>query len=167
MPDDLIDMESSNPDQFESAEQAATSSYGLGRWAHFPAMGVFGILFVLMHDHPWRWYVAIDGAYTVYVFGFAIGSIIKDFDDFFGSPEIQRCALKQMIPHVPILAVLNFGIFLWFHLNTILPALMTTEGRKESLFEFLGWVVLAAAGITQGIWMAKRIKSQLNESTAD
>jgi hypothetical protein len=147
-------------DERESAEEAATTSYGLGRWAHFPALFVFGILFGLMSGHAWRWYVAIDGAYTVYVFAFAIGSTIKDFDDFFGNPEMQRCAASLMIPHVLVLAALTYGTYLWFHLNSILPSGLSQRGRKASLLDLLGWVVLAAAGITQGIWMARRIKRQ-------
>jgi hypothetical protein len=69
-----------------------------------------------------------------------------------------------LIPHVAVLAVLNFGIFLWFHFKAILPLWLTQEGRKESSWDFLGWIALAAAGIAQGIWMARQIRRRLNES---
>jgi hypothetical protein len=163
--EDSLDTKDQTSEGRESAEEPGTASYGLGRWAHFPAGLVFGILFVVLSGHPWRWYVAIDGAYTVCVFGFAIGSVIKDLDDFFGSAEIQRCAARLLIPHIPVLAVLTYGTFLWFHLNTILPSWLTQEGRKGSLWEILGWLALAVAGVTQGIWMSRRIKRQLGRRT--
>ena len=62
MPDDFIDLNSRPVGEHESAEESARHSYGLGRWAHIPAMVVFGLLFILLHGHPWRWYVAIDVA---------------------------------------------------------------------------------------------------------
>jgi hypothetical protein len=62
MPDDFIDLNSRPVGEHESAEESASHSYGLGRWAHIPAMVVFGLLFILLHGHPWRWYVAIDVA---------------------------------------------------------------------------------------------------------
>ena len=136
---------------------------GWGRWAHFPAGLVFGLLFILFSGHPWRWFIAIDGAYTVYVFGLAIGSIIKDMDDLFGDPQIAKAALRLLIPHAAALAALTGGISLWFHLRTLLPSWMTHEGRKESLWDLLGWLALAVLGISQGIWMAEKMKRRLGK----
>jgi hypothetical protein len=40
---------------------------------------------------------------------------------------------------------------------------MTHAGCKQSLWNFLGWLALAAAGITQGIWAAGKIKRRLGK----
>jgi hypothetical protein len=97
------------------------------------------------------------------VFGLAIGSIIKDLDDLFGDAEIGKDARRLLIRHAAVLAVLTGGISLCFQLRTLLPSWMTHEGRKQSLWDFLGWLALAAAGITQGIWMAGKIKRRLGK----
>lgn len=35
--------------------------------------------------------------------------------------------------------------------------------RKESLWEVVGWLALALVGVTQGVWMSRRIKRRLGE----
>jgi hypothetical protein len=158
MPDDFIDLNSGPVAEHEFAEESASRSYGLGRWVHFPAMIVFGLFFILLHGNPWKWYIAINAAYTTYVFGFAIGSVIKDLDDVLGDPSILRYAARLLIPHAAVSALLTFLIAMWFHAGAILPLWATTEGRKESLWDFFGWLVLAVAGVTQGVWMAGKFK---------
>jgi len=164
MPDDFIDLNSRPVGERESAEESTSRAYGLGRWAHFPAMVVFGLLFMLLRGHPWRWYVTIDVAYTVYVFGFAIGSVIKDLDDVLGNSALLQYAAKLLIPHAVFLALLTFLIALWFQVGAKLPLWATTEGRKGSLWDVIGWLALAVAGITQGIWMAGKFRRRFPES---
>jgi hypothetical protein len=85
-------------------------------------------------------------------------------DDFFGDARVPRCIAKLLIPHIFFLALVISGVSLWFYLKPLLPPWITHEGRKESLWDLFGWLVLAIAGIKQGSWMAGRIKLWLRES---
>jgi hypothetical protein len=136
----------------------------LYRWAHFPAGLAFGILIILFSGNPWRWQIAIAGGYTVYAFFFAFGSVLRNADDFLGDPRVPQYALKLMIPHILILTLVVSGVSLWFHLIPLLPSWVTSEGRKGSLWDLFGWLVLIGAGIRQGSWMAGKIKKRFAES---
>jgi hypothetical protein len=136
----------------------------LYRWAHFPAILAFAILLIFFSDNPWRWQIAIAGGYTVYVFFFAFGYSLRDADDFLGDTRVPRYAAKLLIPHIFILSLIISGVSLWFHLIPLLPSWVTSEGRKESLWDLFGWLVLAGAGIRQGFWMAGKIKKRFAES---
>jgi hypothetical protein len=138
-------------------------SSGLYRWAHFPAIIVFGVLFMLFQSSPWRWQIAIGFAYTVYVFFFAFGSVFKDSDDFLGDSKVPKYFVKLLIPHAMILALIMVGIHLWFRLRPTLPPWVTQEGHKGSLWDLCGWLLLAGAGISQGLWMAGKLKRQFSE----
>lgn len=164
MPDDYIDLKSQSVSEQTPSDDEKESSPGLYRWAHFPAMLAFGILFIVFHGQPWRWQIAIGSSYTVYVFFFAIGSVAKDLDDVLGDPAILRYAAALLIPHVFFLALIISGVYLWLYLRPTLPPWLTQEGRKESLWDLCGWLVLAIAGIVQGTWMAKKIKRRFPES---
>lgn len=164
MPDEYIDLASPKANEQTSSDDEKRSSPGLYRWAHFPAILAFGILFILLRGQPWRLQIAIGGAYTVYVFFFAFGSVLQDLDDFFGDPRVPRYATKLLIPHVFFLTAVISGVTLWFYLRPMLPPWLTQEGRKESLWDLCGWLVLAVAGRVQGSWMASRIKRRFAES---
>jgi hypothetical protein len=142
----------------EPVDDEEKSSWWLGPWAHFPAIVVFGVLFFLFKDHAWGWYVAIACSYTVYVFCRAFGSAFKDSDDLFGNSEVPHYLAKLLVPHALIVALIMLGVFLWFYLKPSLPSWLTHEGRKGSLWDLLGWLVLAGAGIKQGFWMADKLK---------
>ncbi len=103
MSDDLLNMETRNADKQESSDEEEKPSSGLYRGAHFPAFAVLGLLFLLVRGNPWRWQIAISGAYTVYVFFFALGSFLKDADDFFGNPAVQRNTAKLKPAALPLL----------------------------------------------------------------
>jgi len=139
------------------------SSVGLYRWAHFPAILVFAILIIPLHSHPWGWQIAIAGGYTVYVFWFAFGLVLKDADDFLGDPRVPKYGAELLIPHALILTLIIFCVSEWFRLKPILPEWVTHEGRKGSLWDLCGWVALAGAGIWQGFWMGKKIKRRFGE----
>jgi hypothetical protein len=98
------------------------------------------------------------------VFFFAFGSVLRDADDFFGDPQVPRCAAKLLIPHIFILSLIITGVSLWFHLRPLLPSWVTHEGRKGSLWDLFGWIVLAGAGIWQGSWMGEKIKRHFRET---
>lgn len=146
-----------------SADEEKQPSSTLYRWAHFPAMLVFGVLIILFHGHPWSWQLAIGGGYTVYVFFFAFGTILRDADDFLGDPRVPRCAARLLVLHLPILALVLCGVSLWFYLRPMLPAWVTHESRKGSFWDLFGWLTLAIAGIAQGSWMAGKIRRRFAE----
>jgi hypothetical protein len=52
--DDLDTAEKESEGATPPAEDENTPSSGLYRWAHFPAMLAFGILFILFRGYPWR-----------------------------------------------------------------------------------------------------------------
>jgi len=146
-----------------SAAADNESSPSLYRWAHFPALLIFGILFILFRGQDWRWQIAIGGAYTVYVFFFAFGSVFDSADDFFGDSRVPKYFLKLLIPHTLILTLVISGVSLWFHFKPMLPSWLTHEGRKGSLWDLCGWLVLAGAGISQGFWMAGKTKRLIGD----
>jgi len=156
--DDLDTAERKTEGDPRSVHSEVKSSSRLYRWAHFPAMLAFGLLFILFRNHPWRWQIAIDGAYTVYVFFFALGAGLQSLDDLFGDSRVSRSVAKLLIPHILILALVTVGVTSWFHLRPTLPEWATHEGRKGSLWDYCGWIILAVAGIWQGIWMGGKIK---------
>jgi hypothetical protein len=160
MPDEYGDLETRSADEEKPSDDEGRSSSGLYRWAHFPAMLTFGVLFIVFHSSPWRWHIAIGAGYTVYVFFFAFGTVLKDADDFFGDPRVPRSAARLLIPHALILALLMAGVSWWFHVRPLLPSELTQEGHKGSFWDLFGWIVLAGAGILQGFWMGGKVKRQ-------
>ena len=163
MPVESIDLICRNPDEDTHADDESKAESSLYRWAHFPAMLAFGVLFVLFRGQDWRWHIAIGGCYTGYMFFFALGSVFKDLDDFFGDSRVPRYFAKLLIPHAVILVLVTAGVTLWFRLLPLLPSWVTQEGRKGSLWDICGWLVLAIAGITQGSWMAGKTKRRFSE----
>lgn len=133
------------------------------RWAHIPALFVFGVLILALHRNPWGWQIAIGGAYTVYVFWFALSYGLKDTDDLFGDSQAVRYVAKLLIPHVLVLAFIVLGVTEWFHLKSMLPNWATHEGRKGSFWDMFGWLVLICAGIAQGFWMGGLVKRRFAE----
>jgi hypothetical protein len=161
--DDLDTAERKTEDQQTHSSEESGSSSQLYRWAHFPAMLTFGILFIVFQDSAWRWHIAIGAGYTVYVFFFAFGTVLKDADDFFGDSRVPMSAVRLLIPHALILALLMAGVSWWFHIRPLLPVELTHEGRKGSLWDLFGWLVLGGAGIWQGFWMGGKLKRQFAE----
>jgi hypothetical protein len=110
----------------------------LYRWAHFPALLVFGVLIIPFHGYSWGWPVAIACGYTVFVFWFAFGAVLRDADDIFGDPQVVPYAAKLMLPHLPVLAILIPAVSLWFRLRPMLPDWFTHSEQKGSFWFFDG-----------------------------
>lgn len=150
-------------DDLETAERRTDrtnqsgTSVGLERWAHFPALAVFGLLILPLQSDPWGWQIAIAAGYTVYVFWFALGSGAKDLDDLLGDSRSLQSAARLLLPHLLALALVIFGVTWWFRLRPLLPDGLTHEGRRGSFWDLIGWLVLALAAIAQGSWMARKI----------
>jgi hypothetical protein len=123
-------------------------------------MLAFALLFFLFRSYVWSWYAAIGGAYTIFVFWLALGSILKDSDDLFGSPEVLRYLPKMLMLHGLPLGLLLSGLFLWFELKRVLPEWVTHEASRGSLWDLLGWLVLACISVGEGFWMAGKVKQK-------
>jgi hypothetical protein len=139
------------------------SSRGLWPWAHFPALLIFSVLFVVLNGNPWRLHIAIGGAYTVLVFGLTFGASLRNADDFFGDSRVPLYVAKLLIPHALILALVILGVSEWLRLRPMLPLWVTQEGRKGSLWMLFGWLLLIGTALGQASWMAGRIKRRFGE----
>ena len=69
-----------------------------------------------------------------------------------------------LLPHVLILALVMLAAYFWLHLIPTLPSWITVEGRKGSLWELCGALAAAIAGISEGGWMAGKIRHRLGKS---
>jgi hypothetical protein len=161
--EDSLGIEDQTEDDPKRSEGDEKPSWWVGRWAHVLALPVFCIVYFPFQKYPWAWHVAIASSYSVFVFCRAFGTTLGDADDFFGNSKVPRLLANLVIPHVLILALIVLGVSLWFHLKPNLPSWVTHEGRKGSLWDLCGWLLLAGAGIWQGSWMAAWIKRHLNE----
>lgn len=159
---DDLDTAEQRTEESASGDQDRPSR-GLWPWAHFPALLIFGVLFVALSGHPWRWYIAIGGSYTVLVFGLAFGASLTNADDFFGDSKVPLYIAKFLIPHALILALVIVGVSGWFHLRPMLPSWATREGRRPAIWDYCGWLILACAAVWQAKWMAGRIKRRFGE----
>ena len=121
-------------------------------------------MLLLFQENQWQWQIAISCGYTVYVFFGAFGTVLKDADDFFGNSEAPQYALKLLVPHLPVLLLINVGVYEWFHLKPVLPDVLTHEGRKGSLWELFGWIALILVGIAQGSWMGGMVKRRFRDT---
>jgi hypothetical protein len=164
MPDDYIDLKGSESLEEPSSDGTDEPQSSLYRWAHFPAGLVFAILIIPLHRFHWGWQIAIAGGYTVYVFWFAFGMVLRNADDFFGDPRVPKFAAELLLPHAFMLVFVVLGVTEWFHLKPILPAWATHEGRRGSLWMQFGFLTLAGAGIAEGFWMGKKVKQRFKES---
>ena len=113
-----------------------------------------------MFGHLWSWYLVIGGVYTAFVFFLALGSIFKDSDDLFGSPEVLRLLPKMLMLHALPLCLLLSGLFLWLQLRRVLPEWATQEGSRGSLWFLLGCLVMACVSVGEGVWMAGKVKGR-------
>jgi hypothetical protein len=134
------------------------SSTTMERWVLFPAIVAFGLLSLLFHSMPLRWQISIAGGYTVYVFWLALGSDKRDLDDITGDADLFRKIKTLLIPHALILPFIVLGVTEWFRLRPTLPIWAIQEGRKGSLWEMFGWLLLGLGGISEGFWLAARLR---------
>jgi len=141
----------------ESTEDEKTT-WWLGRWAHVLTIPVWFILFVAFNDRPRDSYVSVVCAYTVLVLSLALGNAFKDLDDVLGHPRALACIAKLMIPHSFALALVVSCVYEWLNISHTLPAWVTHEGRKGSVWYWCGMLPLGGAGYWEGFWMARKLR---------
>lgn len=157
---DDLETETKKPDDDDERRASLT----LERWAHFPAMLVFGLMILVLHGRAWGWRISIAGGYAAYVLFFALGSGKTDLDDLTGDQDLARKVEALLVPIMASSAVLLLAVSEWFQLKPVLPSWITHEYRKGSFWDLLGWMVLVVAGIVQGSWMARRIQRKFRGS---
>lgn len=160
--DESLGLDNRPEETQKSSEEEDKPARDLSRWSHVIAGLVFCLLYFPFQHHPWSWLVAIAASYSVFTFAIALGLALDDSDDFFGDSRAARCVAALLLPHAPILALIMLGGFLWLRFKPILP-LWITEGRRLSLWDTFGLLVVWFAATREGIWMAGRIKRRLGQ----
>jgi hypothetical protein len=69
-----------------------------------------------------------------------------------------------LLRQVVVLTLISFGAYLWFRLRISLPAWATQEGRRMSLWDLCGILLVYFAGIKEASWMATKIKRRFRET---
>ena len=160
--DDLSSLENQTEDTQKTSEVKDEPSRWLSRWSHVIAGLVFCFLYFPFKGHPWCWYVAIAGSYSVFVFAIALGLGLDDRDDFFGDPQVPKYVATLLLPHIPILVLITSAAYLWLRLGSVLPP-WATEGHRLPLWDVCGLIVVWFAGTREGVWMAAKVKRQFKE----
>jgi hypothetical protein len=161
--DDLDTAEGKTADEQTSADDEGKSSWWIGRWAHVIAGVVFCLLYLPFEDRFWSWQLAITSSYVVFMLCCSCGLAFKDADDFFGNLQVPRYMGKLLIRQVVVLALVSLGAYLWFRSKAVLPAWVTQEGRRMSLWDLCGILLAYWAAVKESSWMARKIKSQFGE----
>ena len=150
------------------AEEAQKPSEGedkparsLSRWSHVIAGLVFCLIYLSFQNHPWSSLVAIAVSYSAFTFAIALGLALDNADDFFGDSRAFRCVATLFLPHALILAGVMLVAYLWLHVTAMLPTWFVHRGRRLSLWDLCGIVLVWFAGTREGIWMAGSIKRHL------
>jgi hypothetical protein len=132
--------------------------------AHLIAGVVFCLLYFPFKGHSWSWQLAITLSYVVFMLCCTCGLAFKDADDFFGNLQVPRYIAALLIRQVFVLMLISLAAYLWIRLQTVLPGWATHEGRRMSLWDLLGIVLVYLVAINEASWMAAKIKQRLGES---
>jgi hypothetical protein len=161
--DDPSSLENQTEDTQKAPKAEDEPSRWLSKWSHVIAGVVFCLLYFSFQSHPWCWYGAIAGSYTVFAFAIALGLGLDCADDFFGDSRVPMYFAVLLLPHALILVLITFAAYLWLRLGSVLPS-WATEGRRLPLWDTCGLIVVWFAGTREGIWMGDRIKRQFKDS---
>ena len=167
MPDDYIDLNSQTEEKqkpSEDREDAKESSWWIGRWAHVIAMLVFCLLYFPFQGWVWSWQVAITLSYIVFMLCCTCGMAFRDSDDLFGNLQVSRYMGALLIRQVFVLMLISLGAYLWHYLGSILPPWAVNRGRRLSLWDICGLVLVYLAAVKEASWMAGKIKGRFGES---
>ncbi|MGD1062758.1 MAG: hypothetical protein ABR860_05805 [Terracidiphilus sp.] len=162
--DDLDTAEKKTEDEQTSPEDEKESHWWIGPWAHVIAILIFCLLYFPFKDRFWSWQVAITVAYVVFMLCCTCGMSFKDADDFFGNLQVPRYMGGLLARQVLILALVSLGLYLWRYCEPMLPAWVTYEGRRMSLWDYFGIIVVYILAVREASWMTKKIKARFAES---
>jgi hypothetical protein len=119
---DLSSLENQTEDTEKASKVEDEPSRWLSKWSHVIAGLVFCLLYLPFQSHPWCWYVAIAGSYTVFAFAIALGLGLDCADDFFGDSRVFKYVAVLLLPHALILVVITSAVYLWLRLGSVLPS---------------------------------------------
>ncbi len=166
MLDDVRSLEGQTEDGEESTEKQGKGTSSFSRWLAFIAFLLFLLIYLPLRNHPWGWFAAIAGSYTVAVLGIALDSALDfaDADDFFGDSRIPGYVATLLLPHTLILVPIMLGAYLWLNLKPVLPHWVTVEGRKGSLWDAAGLLLMLILVVIEGTSLGRWIKHRLGTS---
>jgi hypothetical protein len=164
--DDLETAEKQTEDEQTPAEDEKEPHWWIGPWAHVIAGVVFCLLYFPLKDRFWSWQVAITVTYVVFMLCCTCGLSFKDADDFFGNFQVPFYMGTLLIRQVFVLTLISLGAYLWFRLRTVLPAWVTQEGRRMSVWDLCGILLAYWAAVREASWMAEKIKRRFRELDA-
>jgi di/tricarboxylate transporter len=161
--EDLDTAESKTEDSQDPSEDKQTPHWWIGPWAHVIAGLVFCLLYFPFDQHKWSWQAAVTVAYIVFMLCCTCGLAFKDSDDLFGNLRVPEYMGKLLIRQILVLAIVSLTAYLWRYSKSILPGWVTQEGRRMSLWDYLGIILVYVIAVKEAKWMAARIKRQFPE----
>jgi hypothetical protein len=69
-----------------------------------------------------------------------------------------------LLPHALILLPIMLGAYLWLYLKLVLPHWITVEGRKGSLWDVVGLLLVLIAAIVEGTSLGSWIKHRFGRA---
>lgn len=156
--DDLETAEQKSEGLQSSPEDEQNSHWGIGRWAHIITIPVFCLLYFPFEDHTWAWPVAITMAYIVFMLCCTCGIAFRDSDDLFGNLRVPEYMGKLLLRQILVLALVSVAAWSWRYAKTVLPEWAVHEGRRMSLWDYLGMIVFYIVAVREASWMASKIK---------
>lgn len=150
-------------DEPTPSKDGEKSSWWIGRWAHVIAGAVFCLLYFPFDGRIWSWQVAVTVSYIVFMLCCTCGLAFHDSDDFFGNPRVPEYTGKLLVRQILILALVSLGAWFWRAVKPDLPEWLTHEGRKMSLWDYSGIILIYIVAVKEASWMAARIKKRFPE----
>ncbi|MFP5235725.1 MAG: hypothetical protein ACLGSD_07470 [Acidobacteriota bacterium] len=163
MSGDLSSYEGQSGDGKEPSQEEGCGTSSFSRWLALTVILMFLLIYLPFPSNPWIWFIAIASSYTVAVFGIALHSAFdfSDADDLFGDSRVPRYAARLLLPHAVMMVPMMLGAYLWLHLEQALPHWVTVEGRKGSLWDLCGLLLVLVASIVEGTSLGSWIKRRL------
>jgi hypothetical protein len=158
--DDLETAEIKTEETHSPSVEGEASHWWVGPWAHVIAGVVFCAIYFPFDQYIWSWQVAITLAYIVFMLCCTCGLAFKDSDDFFGNIRVPKFIGKLLLRQVLVLTSVSLAAYLWRYSKMILPGWVTQEGRRMSLWDYVGILLFYFIAVREARWMAARIKLQ-------
>jgi hypothetical protein len=161
--DDLDSAESKTEDTQSSSDDEQSSHWWIGPWAHVIAALAFCLIYFPFDQYRWSWQIAVTVGYVVFMLCCTCGMAFKDSDDFFGNLRVPEFMGKLLLRQILVLAAVSLTAYLWRYSKAVLPGWMTQEGRRMSLWDYVGILLFYVIAVKEAGWMAGRIKSHFPE----
>ena len=105
--------------------------------------------------------MAVAASYSAFAYAIGLGLSLTNADDFFGDARIPKYVAKLLPYHALILTPVTLIAWLMLRAVPILPHWMTEHvPRIGSVWVLLGVLLFYFAGVREGIWLSRKIRSQ-------